>query len=91
MGVNLRYLLIFIALSHELTTGYARLLTLSTLLLLELTELQRIERLWMFLELGKTIGVTGDERPCDGLDVVQTKDLREKTGDLISDLKILSD
>ena len=40
MGVNLRDLLIFITLSDELTTGYAGLLILPTLLLFELTELQ---------------------------------------------------
>ena len=88
MGVNLRDLLIFVTLSHELTTGYASLLTLSTLLLLQLTELQRIERLRMFLQLRKVIGGTCNERACYGPDVVQTKDLRDKTGDLISDLKI---
>ena len=44
MGVNLRDLLIFITLSDELTTGYAGLLILTTtLLLFELTELQRRE------------------------------------------------
>ena len=41
MGVNLRDLLIFITLSDELTTGYAGLLILPTLLLFELTELQQ--------------------------------------------------
>ena len=91
MGVNLSDLLIFVTLSDELITGYAGLLTLSTLLLLELIELQRIEQLRMFLQLRKAIGGTGDERACDGLDVVKTKDLRGKTGDLISDLKISSD
>ena len=45
----------------------------------------------MFLQLCKTIGGTGDESACDGPDVAQTKDLRDKTGDLISDLKISSD
>ena len=45
----------------------------------------------MFLQLRIAIGGTGDERACDGPDVVQTKDLRDKTGDLISDLKISSD
>ena len=78
VGVNLKDLLIFVALSHELTTGHAGLLTLSTLLLLELTDIQCIEQLWMFLQLSKTIGGTGDESACDGPDVVQTKDLREK-------------
>ena len=91
MGVNIRELLIFVTLSHELAIGYAGLLTLSTLLLFELTELQRIERLRMFLQLRETIRRTRDERACDGPDVVQTKDLRGKTGDLISDLKISSD
>ena len=87
----MRDILIFVTLSDELTTGYTDLLTLSILLLLELTELQRIERLRMLLQLHKAIGGTRDERACDGPDVVQTKDLRNKTGDLISDLKISSD
>ena len=47
--MNLEDLLIFITLSDELTTGYTGLITLSTLLLLEQIELQRIERLWMLL------------------------------------------
>ena len=68
MGVSLSDLLIFVTLSDELTTGYAGLLTLSTLLLLELTELQRIEQLRMFLHLRKAIGGTGDKRVCDGPD-----------------------
>ena len=51
MGVNLSDLLTFVTLSDELTAGYAGLLTLSTLLLLKLTELQRIEQLRMFLQL----------------------------------------
>ena len=89
--MNLSDLLIFVTLSDKLTTGYAGLLTLSTLLLLKLTELQRIEQLWMFLQLRKAIGGTGDERACNGSDVVQKKDLHDKTGDLISDLKISSD
>ena len=42
----------------------------------------------MFLQLRKAIRGTGEERTCDRPDVVQTKDLRDKTGDLISDLKI---
>ena len=54
--MNLRDLLIFVTLSDELATGYAGLLTLSTLLLLEPTELQSIERLRMFLQLRKAIG-----------------------------------
>ena len=61
------------------------------MLLLELTEIQRIERLRMFLQLHKAIGGKGGERACDGPDVVQTKDLRDKTGELISNLKISSD
>ena len=44
----------------------------------------------MFLQLRKAIGGKRDERACDGSDV-KTKDLRDKTGDLISDLKISSD
>ena len=51
MGVNLRDLLIFVAPSDDLARGYSGLLTLSTLPLLELTELQHIERLRMFLQL----------------------------------------
>ena len=89
--MNLRDLLIFATLSDELTTGCSGLLTLSTLILLELTELQLRERLRMFLQLRKAIGGKRDERACDGSDVVKTKDLRDKTGDLISDLKISSD
>ena len=37
------------------------------------------------------IGGTFDEHACDGTDVVQTNDLRDKTGDLVSDLKISFD
>ena len=85
--MNLSDLLIFVTLSDQLTTGYADLLTLSTSLLHELAELQSIERLRMFLQLRKAIGETGDERACDGPDVVQTKDLRDKTGDLLLNLK----
>ena len=70
MGVSLGDLLIFVTLSDELTTGYAGLLTLSTLLLLELTELQPIDQLRMFLQLCKAIGGTGDERVCHRPDVV---------------------
>ena len=78
VGVNLRDSLIFIILSDELTTRYTVLLILSTLLLLELTELQRIERLQMFLQLRTAIGGTGDEHACKGQGVLQTKDLRDK-------------
>ena len=39
----------------------------------------------------RSIAGTGDECVCDGPDVVQTRDLRDETGDLISDLKISSD
>ena len=91
MGVNLSDLLILVTLSDELTTGCAGLLTLSTLLLLKLTELPCIEQLQMFLQLHRAIGGTGDERACNGPDVVQTKDLHDKTGDLIPDLKISPD
>ena len=45
----------------------------------------------MFLQLCKAIGGAEDEHACDGLDVVQTNYLRDKTGDLVSDLKISSD
>ena len=65
--------------------------TLSILLLLERTELQRIERLRMFLQLRTAIGKTGEKPTCDGPHVAQTKDLRDRTGDLVSDLKISSD
>ena len=58
VGVNLRDLLILVTLSVELTTGYAGLLTLSTLLILKLTE--RIEQLQMFSQLRTAIGGTGD-------------------------------
>ena len=42
----------------------------------------------MVLQVRTTIGDTGDEHACDGPDVVQTNDLRDKTGNLVSDLKI---
>ena len=42
------------------------------------------------LQLCTTIG-GAEEQACDGPDVSQTKDLHDKTGDLISDLKISSD
>ena len=89
--MNLRDLLIFVTLSDELTTGYSGLLTLSTLLLLERTELQCVEQLRVFLQLRTAIGGTGEKQARDGPDVAQTKDLRDKTGDLVSDLKIPSD
>ena len=89
--MNLRDLLIFVTLSDELTTGYSGFLTLSTLLLLERTELQCVERLRVFLQLRTAIGGTGEKQARDGPDVAQTKDLRDKTGDLVSDLKISSD
>ena len=88
--MNLRDLLIFVTLSDELTTGYSGFLTLSTLLLLERTELQCVERLRVFLQLRTAIGGTGEKQARDGPDVAQTKDLRDKTGDLVSDLKIPS-
>ena len=75
-GVNLGDLLIFVTLSDELTTEYTGLLTLTTLLLLEKTELQRIERLQMFLQLHTAIGGTEEKLACGGPDVAQTKDLR---------------
>ena len=73
MGVNLRDLLIFVTLSDELITEYSGFLTLSALLLLELTELQRIERLRMFLQLRTAIGGKGEEQVYDGPDVTQTE------------------
>ena len=90
MRVNLGELLILVTLSDELTTGYTGLLTLAALLQLEQTELQRIERLQMFLQLCTAIGGTGEKQACNGLHVAQTKNLRDKTGDLVSDLKISS-
>ena len=89
MGVNLRDLLIFVTPSDELTIGYSGLLTLSTLLLHKLTELQRTEQLQKSLHKAK--GATEKEQACDGRDFAQTEDLRAKTGDLESDLKIWSD
>ena len=56
-----------------------------------LIELQRVKRLQMFIQLCTAIGGTGYEHACDELDVAQKKDLRDKTGDLVSDLKISSD
>ena len=88
MGVNLRDLLIFVTLLYKLTTWYS---TLSTLLLLKLAEFQRIEQLRMFLQLRTAIGGTGENEPCNGLDNAETKDLRDKTGGLVIDLKIPSD
>ena len=69
-------------LSDELTAGYTGLRTLSTLLLLERTELQCIEQLRMLLQLCAAIGETGEKRAWDGPDVAQTKDLHDRTGDL---------
>ena len=54
--------LIFVMLSDELTAGYTGLLTLSTLLLFEQTELQCIEQLQMLLQLCAAIGETGEKR-----------------------------
>ena len=45
----------------------------------------------MFLQLRTAIGGAGEKQACDEPDVAQTKDLRDKTGDLVSDLKISSD
>ena len=90
LRVNLGELLILVTLSDELTTGYTGLLTLAALLQLEQTELQRIERLQMFLQLCTAIGGTGEKQACNGPHVAQTKNLRDKTGDLVSDLKISS-
>ena len=36
-------------------------------------------------ELRTAIGGTGDEHECDGIDVVETNNLREKTVNLVSD------
>ena len=89
--VNLRDLLTFITFSDELTIGYGGFVIFSTLLLLELTELQRLEQLRRFLQLRIVIGGIEDKHACDTQDVVQTNNLRDRTGDLVSDLKILSD
>ena len=71
VGVNLRDSLIFIILSDELKMGYTGLLILSTLLLIEMTELQRIEQLQMFLQLHTAIERAGDEHACNGPGVLQ--------------------
>ena len=89
--VNLRDLLTFITFSDELTIGYGGFVIFSTLLLLDLTELQRLEQLRRLLQLRIAIGRIEDKHACDTQDVVQTNDLRNRTGDLVSDLKILSD
>ena len=86
MGVNLRDLLILVTPSAELTIGYSGLLTLSTLLLHKLRELQRTEHLQKSLHKAK--GGAEKEQACDGPDFTQTEDLRAKTGDLESDVKI---
>ena len=91
VGVNLRDLVTFVTLSDESTTGYSDLLTLSILILLELTELQRIERLRMFLQWCRALGGTVDKHACDGPDIAQTKNWHQKTGDVVSKLKISSD
>ena len=88
MSVRLRDLLIFVTLSDELTTRYSGLLTLSTLLLLELTELQRIKGLKIFYSYVQQYEKTGEEQACDGPDIAQTKDVCDKTGELVSDMKI---
>ena len=88
VGVNLGDLLISVTLLDELTIGYSGLLTLSTTRTDRITTFRTIT---MFLQLLTTTGETGDEYTCDGPDVAQTKDLRDKTGDLVSDLKIPSD
>ena len=82
-GSEFRDLLTFITPLDQLTTGYAGLLIFSTLLLLELTELQSIKLSQMFFQLRARIGGTGNEHACNGTDVVQTIDLRDKTGDLV--------
>ena len=91
MGVNLRDSMIFIILSDELKTGHTGLLILATLLLLEMTELEHIEQLQMFLQLHTAIERAGDEHACNGPGVLQTKDLLNKKIDLVSDLKMSSD
>ena len=59
---------------------------LPTLLLLELTELQHIKQFRMFLQLRRTIAGTDNEHVRNGTDVEQMNNLRDKTGDLVSDL-----
>ena len=71
VGVNLRDSLIFIILSDELKMDYTGLLILSTLLLIELTELERIEQLQMFLQLRTAIERAGDEHACNEPGVLQ--------------------
>ena len=71
MGVNLRDSLIFKILSDELKMGYTGLLILSTLLLIKMTELQRIEQLQMFLQLLTAIERAGDEHARNGPSVLQ--------------------
>ena len=71
VGVNLRDSLIFIILSDELKMGYTGLLILSTLLLIKMTELKRIEQLQMFLQLRTAIKRLGDEHACNGPGVLQ--------------------
>ena len=51
--------------------------------------MQRTEQLQKSLHKAK--GATEKEQACDGRDFAQTEDLRAKTGDLESDLKISSD
>ena len=85
VGINLRDSLTFIILSDELKMGYTGLLILSTLLLIEMTELQRIQQLQMFLQLPTAVERAGDKHACNGPGVLQTKDLRNKTTDLVSE------
>ena len=71
VGVNLRDSLIFIVLSDELKMDYTGLPILSTLLLIELTELERIEQLQMFLQLRTAIERARDEHACNESGVLQ--------------------
>ena len=45
----------------------------------------------MFLQLRTAIGGTIEKQAWDGPNVAKTKDLHDKTGDLVSDLKISFD
>ena len=45
----------------------------------------------MFLQLRTAKGGAGEDEACDGPHVAQTKDLRDKIRDLLSDLKVSSD
>ena len=60
--------------------------TFNTTTSTRIAELQRIKQFWMFLQLRRTIAGTDNEHACNGTDVEQTNDLRNKTGDPVTDL-----